>query len=115
MDLVRHGILSHRCDAVEYGDLVFVAGITADNRSSSFEEQTREVLGKIDKILAQAGTDKTKLLMANIWLTDVANYGALNEIWNAWLPPDQPPARACVGTVLAAERLEVEIAVVAGK
>lgn len=115
MELIRHGILTHRCDAVEYGNMVFVAGLTADDRSGAVQEQTREILAKIDAVLAQAGTDRSKILSASIWLADVADYGALNEIWNAWLPPGQPPARACIGAVLAAKGLKVEIAVVAGK
>ena len=107
--------MPHRCDAVEYGGLVFVAGMTAKNHGGPIGEQTRETLEKIDAILAQAGTDKSRLLSATIWLTDVADFKGMNEVWIDWLNPGEAPARACVGSVLAAEGLNVEIAVVAGK
>jgi enamine deaminase RidA (YjgF/YER057c/UK114 family) len=100
--------------AVVHGDTVYLAGQVANaSAGKSVTEQTREILATIDRYLAQAGTDKSKLLSANIWLTDMATFGEMNAVWDAWVAPGHTPARATVEAKLAAPQYKVEIMVVA--
>ena len=101
--------------AVVHGNTVYLAGITArgDATGKSVAEQTRSILGRIDALLAEAGTDKSKLLSANIWLTDIKTWAEMNTVWDAWVAPGSTPARATVEAKLAAPGLDVEIMVVA--
>ena len=99
---------------VETDDVVYLAGLTADDDSKDVQDQTRQTLAKIDKLLAKAGTDKTKLLTANIWLSKLSLKPQMNEVWTKWIDPKNPPARACVGAELGANVL-VEIMVTAKK
>ena len=102
--------------AVVHGHTVYVAGQVADaSAGGSVTDQTREILGIIDRLLQQAGTDKTKLLSANIWLTDMARFGEMNAVWDSWVAPGCTPARATVQAQLAAPRFAVEIMVVAAR
>jgi enamine deaminase RidA (YjgF/YER057c/UK114 family) len=115
MTLKRHeskGILSK---AVEANGFVYTAGITADTPSKDIKGQTKEILDTIDRLLAGCGTDKSKVLSAMIWVTDIRNRDAMNEVYNAWTGGNDLPARACVEARLADPRLLVEIAVVAVK
>lgn len=118
MEPTRHFVLDpppHRCDAAEAGNLVYVAGMTAYDHGGSIAEQARQTLDKVDAVLAAAGTDRAKLVWANVWLNDTGDYDAFNEVWNAWIIPGKGPARACVGANLALPGLKVEVAVVAAK
>ena len=101
--------------AVVHGDTVYLAGLTADDRNLDVKGQTKQILDKIDKFLAEAGTDKSKVLSANIWLTDIATWSQMNEVWDAWVAPGNSPARATVEAKLAAPGLKVEIMVQAAK
>ena len=102
--------------AVVHGDTVYLAGQVADQAAGgSVTEQTRDILAIIDRLLAAAGTDKTKLLSANIWLTDMATFGEMNAVWDAWVAPGCAPARATVQAQLAAAQYRVEIAVIAAR
>ncbi len=101
--------------AVEYHGFVFLAGITAQDTSKDVKGQTAEVLQQIDALLELHGTDKTRLLQAQIWVKDIRDRDAMNELWSAWLPKDGAPARACVQANMADPRLLVEIMVVACK
>jgi enamine deaminase RidA (YjgF/YER057c/UK114 family) len=101
--------------AVVHGNTVYLAGLTADDRALDVKGQTKQILDKIDKFLAQAGTDKTKLLSANIWLTDINTWSQMNEVWDTWVAPGCTPARATVEARLAAPGLSVEIMVQAAK
>ena len=83
--------------------------------SADITGQTQQILDAIDGYLAKAGTDKSKLLQANIWITDTANFAAMNEVWNAWVDPENPPVRACVQAELMHPSLLVEIMVTANK
>ena len=86
---------SRRARAVVHGDTVYLAGQTADDRSADTAGQTRQVLAKIDEMLAASGTDKSKLLNVTIWLADMADFAAMNEIYDAWVVPGHtPPAAA---------------------
>ena len=107
------GPIMSRC--VVKGDMVFVAGLTATDRSADITGQTQQIVDKIDGFLAQAGTDKSKLLQANLWITDMSNFAAMNAVWNSWVDPENPPVRACVRADLAVPELLVEIMVTAYK
>jgi enamine deaminase RidA (YjgF/YER057c/UK114 family) len=101
--------------AVVHGNTVYLAGLTADDTSQDVKGQTRQILARIDALLAEAGTDKSKLLCANIWLTDIGTWGQMNEVWDAWVSPGNTPARATVEAKLARPELKVEIMVQAAK
>jgi enamine deaminase RidA (YjgF/YER057c/UK114 family) len=102
--------------AVVHGDTVYVSGTVADKAAGkSVGEQTKEILSIIDEILAQAGTDKTKILSANIWLVDIKTFAEMNAVWDAWVAQGHTPARATVEAKLAAPQFTVEIACIAAK
>ena len=92
-----------------------VAGLTADDAKADVKGQTKQILDKVDKFLAEAGTDKSKILSANIWLTDITTWGQMNEVWDAWISPGNAPARATVEAKLANPALKVEIMVQCAK
>ena len=101
--------------AVVHGDTVYLAGLTADDTKADVKGQTAQILAKVDKFLAEAGTDKTKILSATIWLADIGYYDALNSVWDPWVPKGQSPARACVESKLARPKYKVEIRVIAAR
>jgi enamine deaminase RidA (YjgF/YER057c/UK114 family) len=101
--------------AVVHGNTVYLAGLTADDPSQDVKGQTAQILAKIDALLAEAGTDKSKLLSANIWLTDIGTWSQMNEVWDAWVAPGNAPARATVEAKLARPGWKVEIMVQAAR
>lgn len=99
---------------VVHGSTVYTAGQVARNAAGeSVALQTSDILANIDKLLAEAGTDKSKLISANIWLADMGDFQEMNEIWDDWVMEGHTPARACVESKLAAPQYTVEIAVIA--
>lgn len=109
--LQKKGFLSI---AVRHGGVVYLSGLTADDLTAGIEGQTRETLAKIDAALDAAGSDRSRLLSAQIWLKDIAaDRGAMNAVWSAWLPAGEPPARACVQAQMARPECLVEIMVTA--
>lgn len=99
---------------VKHGGTVYLAGqVALDAKGGSATEQTRNILERIDKLLAEAGSSKSKLISATIWLADIALFNDMNKVWDAWIDPENPPTRACVESKLAAPDFTVEIAVVA--
>ena len=115
MSITRHEQSSILSQAVQYGDTVYLAGVVAKNLDQDVKGQTKQILDKIDKFLKEAGTDKSKILSANIWLTDIKTWSQMNEVWDAWVAPGNAPARATVEAKLAAPGLSVEIMVQAAK
>ena len=99
--------------AVVHGDTVYVAGTVADDTKADAKGQTEQILAQIDGLLAKAGSDKTRILWANVWVTSMSDFAAMNEAWVAWIPKGQTPARATVEAKLAAPAYKVEIACVA--
>ena len=100
--------------AIVHDGRVFLAGQVADrSRGRSVREQTAEVLQHIDTLLKQAGSDKTRILTANIWLSDISTFAEMNAVWDAWVVPGRTPARATVEAKLAAPEYKVEIMVTA--
>jgi len=99
--------------AVVHGNTVYIAGQVAETPVPSVAEQTKQVLAKIDKLLKEVGTDKSRLLSANIWLADISRFEEMNQVWDAWVSPGNTPARATVQSTLARPANLVEIMVVA--
>ncbi|NNM72784.1 RidA family protein [Enterovirga aerilata] len=115
-DIKRIEVGARMSQAVVHGDTVYLAGQVAQRApGASVADQTRDILAKTDELLAAAGTDKSKLLSATIWLTDIGTFNEMNAVWDAWVSPGNTPARACVEAKLAAPQFTVEIAVVAAR
>ena len=101
--------------AVEYHGFVYLQGVTCNDTSKDIKGQTAEVLAQIDALLETHGTDKTRLLQAIIWVKDIRDRAAMNELWTAWLPAGGAPVRACVESNMADPRVLVEIMITACK
>ena len=101
-------------EAVIHGDTVYLAGQVGEPGEDVIA-QTKTVLAEIDALLARAGTDKSKILMATIWLADINDFGAMNSVWDQWIDPANPPARATSEGRLATPDYKVEIIVVAAR
>ncbi len=100
--------------AVVHGGIVSTAGQVAQNaRGESVSKQTKDILAEIDALLNEAGSDKTKLLTATIWLADINDFAEMNAVWDAWVDKANAPTRACVESKLASPDFTVEIAVTA--
>jgi enamine deaminase RidA (YjgF/YER057c/UK114 family) len=99
--------------AVVHGNTVYLAGQVADDTSADVAGQTRQVLGSIDRLLAAAGSDKTRILAATVYLADIRSFAAMNSAWDAWVPAGHTPARATVEAALATPAYRVEIVVTA--
>jgi enamine deaminase RidA (YjgF/YER057c/UK114 family) len=101
---------------VIHGDTVYLAGLTADKTAGqSVGAQTQEILIAIDALLAKAGTDKSKLLQATVWLQDIRTVDEMNKVWDAWVPQGCAPARACIEARLQSPAKMVEIRVTAAR
>lgn len=99
-------------EAVIYDGKIYTAGVVAgDAAGKSIFEQTQDILQQIDALLMQAGSDKTHILKANIWLTDISTFDQMNKAWDAWVVAGKTPARATVEAKLAAAGYDVEIMV----
>ncbi|MSQ69911.1 MAG: RidA family protein [Betaproteobacteria bacterium] len=115
MSIVRHKPSKILSGAVEANGMVYVAGTTPDTLPASVKAQTAEVLAKIDALLAAAGSHKSKIVSATIWVPDIRYRDEMNEAWIAWVDPANLPARACISAQLANPQMFVEIAVIAVK
>ncbi|ESX80847.1 MULTISPECIES: RidA family protein [unclassified Mesorhizobium] len=104
---------SRMSQAVVYGGLVHIAGQVADDRKAGIEGQTSEVLSKIEALLVEAGSSKSKLVAVNIFLPQIGDFDAMNSIYDAWVDSARLPARACVEARLADPDLRIEVTAVA--
>ena len=102
------------CRSVEYNGVVYLSGVVAGDKTASMKVQTEQVLTRIDQILANAGTNKNRVLAATVYLADMDLKDDMNEAWIAWADPENLPVRAAVGTKLTPGTL-VEIMVAAAK
>ena len=109
-EIIRIATDKRRSRAVVYNGMVFVGGQTADDRSQDVRGQTLQAFAKIEKFLAEAGTDKSRLLTAQIWIKDLEkDFAAMNEIWDAWTAPGAAPTRATAQCEMGAPDVLVEI------
>ena len=99
--------------AVIHGGLVHVAGQIADDPKAPIGEQTRQVLDKIERLIATAGSSRSDLLAVNVFLPNIVDFDAMNAVYDAWIDADNPPARACVEARLANPDLRVEMTAIA--
>jgi enamine deaminase RidA (YjgF/YER057c/UK114 family) len=111
-DIARMDQSARRSRIVVHNGIVYLAGQVADDKSAAIDGQTRQVLHKIDELLARAGTDKSRLLTAQIWLRTMDDYAAMNAVWDAWVVPGQTPTRCCASVAALADpdwRIEVVV------
>jgi len=96
-----------------HGNTVYTAGIVADDPTADVASQTQQILARIDQYLEEAGSDKTRILNATIWLADMQDFATMNGVWDKWVPVGNTPPRACVESKLATPDYKVEIRVIA--
>lgn len=113
MSIQRFHVGPRMSDMAVHNGTVYLAGQVADDTSQDIGGQTRQVLATIDKLLAEAGSDKTKILSTTIYITDMANFPAMNAVWDAWVAKGNTPPRATVEAQLAKPAYMVEITVIA--
>ncbi len=111
-EIKRIGVGARMSEAVCYNGIVWVAG-QVGTPGDSVADQTRTCLAEVDRILAEAGTDKTRILSAQIWLADISTFGEMNKVWDAWVPAGHTPARATGDAKLATPDYKVEVIVTA--
>lgn len=97
--------------AVVHRGVAYLSGLVAADLDADVKGQTASILSKIDELLAAVGTDNSKLLKANIWLTDIGTWGEMNDVWTGWVAEGATPARATVEAALAHPKIKVEIMV----
>ncbi|MBL4757970.1 MAG: RidA family protein [Rhizobiales bacterium] len=114
MSIKRIKVGDRMSQAVIHNGVVATAGQVAQGApGGTMAEQTADILKAIDALLAEAGTDKSKAISAMIWITDMADFAEMNEVWDAWVSPGNTPGRACVESKLAAPQFNVEISITA--
>jgi enamine deaminase RidA (YjgF/YER057c/UK114 family) len=113
MSIIRHHTNQRMSQIVIHGDTVYLAGQVAADANADVSEQTRQVLEKIDTLLAEAGSDKSKILSAQIWIASMGHFAQMNEVWDAWVPEGHAPGRACIEARLASPDLLVEVGIIA--
>ncbi|MEX0807667.1 MAG: RidA family protein [Dongiaceae bacterium] len=111
----RIGVGKRMSQAAIHGDTVYLAGQVADDPVPSVGKQTKQILANIDRVLKQAGTDKSRILKANIWLSDIRTFDEMNKVWDKWVSKGNTPARATVESRLAGPEYLVEIMVTAAR
>ena len=114
MDIERYETGHRMSQMVVHGDLIWLAG-QCGTANKSTAAQTREALEKIDTLLTQAGSDKTRLLNTTIWLANIEDYDEMNKVWDHWMPEGHAPARACGESRIAGRGYSVEIICCAAK
>ncbi len=115
MSIKRHQAGPRMSQAVEHGDTVYLAGQVAADTTAGVAGQTEQILQQIDALLAAAGSAKSKLLSATIYLADIGTFAEMNGVWDRWVDKQNAPARATVEAKLAAPQYKVEIAVIAAR
>jgi enamine deaminase RidA (YjgF/YER057c/UK114 family) len=116
MTIARFHAGPRMSQAVVHGGTVYLAGQVADQaKGKSVSQQTREILAKIEALLAEAGSDKARILSATVYLADIATFAEMNAVWDAWVASGHAPARATVEARLAAPEYTVEIACIAAR
>jgi enamine deaminase RidA (YjgF/YER057c/UK114 family) len=109
----RFDVGARMSEMAVHGNTVYLAGQIADDASQDIQGQTRQVLEAIDALLARAGSDRSRILMAQIFLVDLADFAGMNAVWDAWVPAGNAPPRATVQAALAKPEWKIEIVVTA--
>ena len=112
MSIQRYGTTRRYSDSVVHAGTVYLVEVPA-NLDADVTAQTENLLASVDRLLAQAGSDKSHLLMVTIYLADMADYDAMNAVWDAWVPDGHAPTRACVQARLVNPKYRVEMALTA--
>ena len=115
MSITRHHSNQRMSQIVIHGDTVYLAGQVAADASADITVQTQQVLEKIDRLLAEAGSDNSKILSAQIWLANIGHFAKMNAVWDEWIADGHAPARACIEARLASPDLLVEVGIVAAR
>jgi len=115
MEIKRLHVGKRLSEVAIHNGTVYLAGQIAADTSQDIVGQTREVLGHVDRLLAEAGSDKSRILSTQIYITDMANFPAMNTVWEAWVVPGNTPPRATVEAKLADPACLVEIVIVAAQ
>ena len=115
MSIQRFHIGARLSEMALHNNTIYLAGQVADDPALDIDGQTRQVLASIDKLLAEAGSDKTHILSTTIYLTDMADFPGMNSVWDAWVVSGATPPRATVESQLAKSAYKVEIQVIAAK
>ena len=115
MTIQRLHVGTRLSEVAIHNGVVYLAGQVADDPSQDMSGQTRQVLAAIDRLLAEAGSDKGRILQATIFVADMAEFAAMNAVWDAWVVPGQTPPRATVQALLARPDFRVEIKVIAAQ
>lgn len=110
MDIERQDVNHRRSRMVKYNGMCFLSGQFSDS-NGDITQQTRETLAKIDDLLQRAGTSKSRLLTAQIWLRDMADFVDMNKVWDAWIDPENPPTRCCGQVLMADPDMRIEVVV----
>ncbi len=114
MSITRYQTGPRMSQAVVHNGVCYTAGqVAMDAVGASVTDQTKNILDRLDALLAEVGTDKTKILSATIWLSDIGTFNEMNAVWDAWVPEGHAPCRACVESKLATPDFTVEIGVIA--
>ena len=114
MNITRLGTERRRMSKIViHNGTIYLCGQVAKDSNTDIKEQTRTMLNKVDNLLEQAGSDRKHILSATVYISDMKNFSAMNEIWDTWVIQDHPPARACVEASLARPELLVEVSVIA--
>ena len=115
MSITRHHGNQRMSQIVIHGDTIYLAGQVAADANADITVQTQQVLQKVDDLLAEAGSDNSKILSAQIWIASMGHFAAMNAVWDAWVPDRCAPARACIEARLASPDLLVEVGVIAAR
>ncbi len=116
MSIERKHTNERMSQIVIHGDTVYLAGqVAQDAAGEPAGAQMANILERIDGLLAEAGSDKSKIISATIWLADMRDFDAINEVWDGWVPPGNAPARACVEAKLAFTKFTVEVGIIAAR
>ncbi|MEH6470491.1 MAG: RidA family protein [Halopseudomonas sp.] len=113
MSISRYQTAARMSKIVVHNNCVYLCGQVAEDRSADITEQTRTMLAKVDELIESVGSSRDKLLTATIYIKDMADFAAMNTVWDAWVPEGHAPARACVEASMASAELLVEISVTA--
>ena len=113
-EITCHHTNARMSQIVTHGDMIYLAG-QVGSPEADVTQQTKDCLAQIDTLLAEVGSDKTKILQCTIWLADMADFAAMNAIWDAWVPQGHTPARACGEAKLATPDYKVEFLITAVK